>query len=51
MAICSICMKSKITGNNVSHSQTKSKRHFRPNLQKVNGVILCTRCLRTSVKK
>ncbi|MCX6812126.1 MAG: bL28 family ribosomal protein [Candidatus Berkelbacteria bacterium] len=49
--ICSVCEKKKISGNYVSHSQRHSKRKFLPNLQKVNGVVLCTRCLRTSVKK
>jgi len=50
MAICSICGKSKVVGSNVSHSQAHTKRFFRPNLQKVNGVVICTRCLRTKVK-
>ncbi|MFA5158768.1 MAG: bL28 family ribosomal protein [Patescibacteria group bacterium] len=51
MAICSTCGKSKVVGNNVSHSQRHTKRFFKPNLQKVNGTILCTRCLRTAVKE
>jgi len=51
MAICSICGKTKVIGNNVSHSQRHSKRYFRPNLQKVNRVMVCTRCLRTSAKE
>jgi len=50
MARCSICRKSAVSGSNVSHSQVHTKRKFKPNLQKVNGLILCTRCLK-SIKK
>lgn len=50
MARCELCAKSKTAGNNVSHSQIHTKREFKPNLQKVNGVVLCTRCLKT-IKK
>lgn len=50
MARCQICLKSKTAGNAVSHSQIHTKREFKPNLQKVNGVVLCTRCLK-SIKK
>lgn len=50
MARCSICEKRSVTGNTVSHSQIHTKRKFKPNLQKVNGLILCTKCLRT-IKK
>ncbi|MCX6810670.1 MAG: bL28 family ribosomal protein [Candidatus Berkelbacteria bacterium] len=51
MAICTICGKSKTVGSNVSKSQRHTKRFFRPNLQKVNGAVLCTRCSRTAVKE
>lgn len=50
MAQCVICSKRAVSGNTVSHSQIHTKRKFKPNLQKVNGMILCTKCLRT-IKK
>jgi len=39
-----------VAGSAVSHSQIHSKRRFKPNLQKVNGLLLCTKCLK-SIKK
>ncbi len=60
MAVCSVCGKQRVTGNNVSHANNKSKRVFKPNLQKVRvatdkgtqRVHVCTRCLRSGkVKK
>lgn len=53
--ICSVCGKRPIVGNNVSHSHRKTKRLWKPNLQKIrvleSGRILrknvCTRCIRT----
>jgi large subunit ribosomal protein L28 len=58
MAKCEICGKKPLTGNNVSFSQKKTKRRFKPNIQRVTfsegaGIVkkyVCTRCLRTSVK-
>ena len=50
MAQCSLCGKSSTSGSTVSHSQIHTKRRFKPNLQKVSGVVVCTKCLRT-VKK
>lgn len=50
MARCTICRKRAASGSNVSHSQIHTKRKFKPNLQKVNGLLLCTRCLK-SIKK
>lgn len=47
MAKCTFCEKRAVSGNQVSHSQIHTKRKFKPNLQKVNGLILCTRCLKT----
>lgn len=55
MAICSVCGKKTTTGNQVSHSNIKTKRTWAPNLQRVkiilNGsprkVYVCTRCLRS----
>lgn len=58
MAMCEMCGKTKQAGNNVSHSNLKTKRLFRPNIQKTTVLIggqpkqvkLCTRCLRTLAK-
>ena len=58
MAMCERCGKTKRSGNNVSHSHVKTKRLFRPNIQKttilVDGrpkqVKYCTRCIRTLAK-
>ncbi|OQB06011.1 MAG: 50S ribosomal protein L28 [bacterium ADurb.Bin212] len=47
MARCAICDKKAVSGSNVSHSQVHTKRKFKPNLQKVNGIVLCTKCLRS----
>jgi large subunit ribosomal protein L28 len=55
MAVCSVCEKKRVTGNNVSHANNRSKRVFRPNLQRVRvqteqgtkRVHVCTRCLRS----
>jgi len=51
MASCTICKKSAVSGSQVSHSQIHTKRKFKPNLQKVCGVLLCTRCLKTMKKE
>jgi large subunit ribosomal protein L28 len=58
MAKCELCGKKPMSGNNVSFSQKKTKRKFKPNIQRAsfneNGRIVrkyvCTRCLRTTVK-
>ncbi|MEI6499058.1 MAG: bL28 family ribosomal protein [bacterium] len=47
MGRCLICKKSAASGNTISHSQIHTKRKFKPNLQKVNGMLLCTKCLKT----
>ncbi len=47
MARCLICRKSAASGHTISHSQIHTKRKFKPNLQKVNGMVLCTKCLKT----
>lgn len=47
MARCTICDKKAVSGCNVSHSQVHTKRRFKPNLQKINGITLCTKCLRS----
>ena len=53
--ICDICNKGRLVGNRVSHSNIKTKRVQRPNLQRVRALIdgvvmrlrVCTRCLRS----
>jgi large subunit ribosomal protein L28 len=53
--VCDICSKGVMSGNNVSHSNRKSRTCWAPNVQKVkileNGqtksVYVCTRCLRS----
>jgi large subunit ribosomal protein L28 len=52
---CEICGKGAQNGNNVSHSNIKSKTTWLPNLQKVKAVVngsikkvnACTRCIRS----
>ena len=47
MAKCLLCGKGPAAGNRVPKSQHKTKRLIQPNIQKVNGIRMCTRCLRT----
>jgi len=58
--ICDICGKKTAFGNNVSHSHKKTRRVFKPNLQKarveldgkVKNIRICTSCLKANkVKK
>ncbi|MBC7333212.1 MAG: 50S ribosomal protein L28 [Actinobacteria bacterium] len=58
--VCDICKKKPGFGNNVSHSNRKTKRMFKPNIHKakveINGKLmhlnLCTKCLKsTKIKK
>jgi large subunit ribosomal protein L28 len=58
--VCDVCGKKPMTGNNVSHAHNKTRRIFKPNLQKVraignNGSIrsvkVCTRCIRSGAVK
>ncbi len=52
--ICVVCSKSKATGFKISHSNIKTKRRWRPNIQKIkimyNGsprrVNVCSRCIK-----
>jgi large subunit ribosomal protein L28 len=52
---CDICSKGRLVGNTVSHSNIKTKRVQRPNLQRVKALVdgaprrirVCTRCLRS----
>lgn len=53
--ICNLCGKGRLVGNKVSHSNIKTKRVQRPNLQRVKALVdgaptrirVCTRCLRS----
>lgn len=55
MAKCEICGKSVLFGNNVSHSNKKTKKMWKPNLQKIKVMegkrvvrkTVCTRCIRS----
>jgi len=55
MAKCEVCGKGPQFGHNVSHSNRRTKRQFKPNIQRVsvmeNGRMvqkyMCTRCIRT----
>ncbi len=57
--VCYKCDKRYMSGNNVSHSNRKTKRRFKPNLtNKViveNGikkkVVLCAKCIKSLHKK
>ncbi|MBU0534312.1 MAG: 50S ribosomal protein L28 [Candidatus Omnitrophica bacterium] len=58
--ICQICGKRPVTGNNVSHSNKKTRRRWLPNLQRVRAITeegvkrirACTSCIRSGkVKK
>ncbi len=52
---CEICGKGETSGFNVSHSHLKTKRSWKPNIQRVRAVVngdikrinVCTRCLRS----
>ena len=53
--VCDVCGKKPMTGCNVSRGHNKTKKVFKPNLQKVravqNGAVrsvkVCTRCIRS----
>ncbi len=53
--VCEICAKGEQAGMNVSHSHLKTKRTWKPNIQRVRAVVngevkrinVCTRCLRS----
>lgn len=56
---CEICGKEGRSGNKVSHSNRKTRRTWKPNIQRVlveyNGVIkrmkICTKCLKSGKVK
>jgi large subunit ribosomal protein L28 len=53
--VCSICGKGRQVGYNISHAHNKTKKVWKPNIQKVrtvkNGTVkrmyVCTRCIRS----
>ena len=53
--VCTVCGKGQTSGNNVSHSNRKTKRAFKANVQKVSYVkdgkvetgYVCARCLKS----
>ncbi|HWQ72824.1 MAG TPA: 50S ribosomal protein L28 [Desulfitobacteriaceae bacterium] len=53
--VCDICGKGVRTGMQVSHSHIRTKRTWKPNLQRVRALVkgaptrlkVCTRCLRS----
>ena len=55
--VCSICGKGQASGNNVSHSNRKTRRTFKVNVQKVSFIqdgkeqsgYVCARCLKEVV--
>ena len=57
--VCDLCGKKKSVGNNVSHSNRKTKRVFKPNIQPLTliGVNenkklkVCSKCIKTLGKK
>ncbi|NLF64227.1 MAG: 50S ribosomal protein L28 [Chloroflexi bacterium] len=58
MAKCEVCGKGPQFGHNVSFSQKKTNRQFRPNIQRVTlyedgrkvRKYICTRCLKATSK-
>ncbi len=54
-SVCEICAKGTQSGMNVSHSHLKTKRVWKPNIQRVRAIVdgevkrvnVCTRCLRS----
>ena len=52
---CELCGKQRSVGNSVSHANNKTKRLWRPNLQRVHVKVgggakrlrVCTRCIRS----
>ena len=55
MAKCMYCGKGVTFGNNVSHSNRKTSRTWKPNIKRVKAIVngspkrvyACTRCLRS----
>lgn len=55
MAKCDLCGKGVVFGHNVSHSNRKTNRTWKPNIRRVKAVVngsaktvnVCSRCLRS----
>ena len=55
-AVCDICGKKPVFGNNISHSHRRTRRRFYPNVQKVRVAVdgaprrlaVCTACLKAN---
>ncbi|NLL90213.1 MAG: 50S ribosomal protein L28 [Dehalococcoidales bacterium] len=55
---CDLCEKSKLFGNNVSHSNRRTRKQSKPNIRTIKAEVdgkamrvhICTRCLRTHNK-
>ena len=53
---CDVCGKKALKGNNVSHATNRTRRFFKPNLQRVRAQIngapkyirACTDCIRSN---
>lgn len=53
--VCELCGKRPGVGNNVSHANNKTRRRWKPNLQRVRAsvdggvkrILACTRCIRS----
>jgi len=48
--VCQVCGKGPVSAYNKPHSMTRTKRVVKPNTQQVQGLTVCTRCMRTSLK-
>lgn len=52
--VCEICNKGKATGFKISHSNIKTKRKWRPNIQRIKILLkgsprrvnVCSRCIK-----
>ncbi|MBT3538864.1 50S ribosomal protein L28 [Candidatus Parcubacteria bacterium] len=51
MPKCDICAKGSQKAANRSHSKVKTLRRQKPNLQKLDDKLVCTKCRRTIAKK
>jgi large subunit ribosomal protein L28 len=57
MAVCHVCGKKRVVGNNVSHANNKSSRVVMPNIQRIKirteggakRTHVCTRCIRSNM--
>jgi len=55
--VCSICGKGRQVGYSISHAHNKSKKVWKPNIQRVRSTIngttkriyACTRCIRAGM--